>query len=60
MLATSMLFGGESVRYLQPISYVLLLAIALLIRSFAVAEPATETSLAERSGEPLGSVHSVT
>jgi hypothetical protein len=60
MLAISMLFGGESVRYFQPISYALLLALALLVRRFALAKPAAETSLAaERSGEPLGTVQSV-
>lgn len=33
MLAVTMLFGGESVRYFQPISYAMLLAIALLVRT---------------------------
>lgn len=34
MLSVTMLFGGDSVRYFQPISYALLLAIALLVRVF--------------------------
>jgi hypothetical protein len=42
MLAVTMLFGGESVRYFQPISYAMLLAIALFVASLQSAPAGAE------------------